>query len=143
MHRLLAALLAALPAAAPAQEGPYTLETIDGKPFAAHATIVMDLDGKVSGDGPCNPWSAPEIAPYPWFEIGPVEAAHRACPDRAAEKAFFQALAEMTLSDRQGKRLTLENEAGRRMVFRATGDPAPSPADPGPERHAIRPETHD
>ncbi len=56
----------------------------------------MDLDGKVSGDGPCNPRSPPGIAPYPWFEIGPVKAAHRSCPDRAAGKAFFQARAEMT-----------------------------------------------
>lgn len=60
----------------------YSLDGIDSAPFAARATMVFS-DGTVSGEGPCNSYSAPLTVPYPWFETGPVVSTRRACPDLA------------------------------------------------------------
>lgn len=130
MRALAIAVLLALPAACAGDEtisgyadpgAIYVLAEIDGAPFPARATIAFPDEGRAAGDGPCNRWSAAQTAPYPWFGLGPVAATRRACPDLAAEGAFFEALGAMTLAEVQGPVLILSNEAGREMAFRAAG----------------------
>ena len=97
----------------------YHLMTIDGAAFEAQATIRFPEEGQITGNGPCNRYSATQSVPYPWFEPGPILATKRACPELAAGGAFFSALAEMTLAEVQGPVLILTNDAGREMVFEA------------------------
>ena len=97
----------------------YSLDGIGGIPFGARATMVF-FDGTVSGEGPCNRYSAPLSVPYPWFQLGPVTATRRACPDLEAEARFFGALSEMQFAEAQGNVLILSNEAGQEMVFRTS-----------------------
>ncbi|WP_371225485.1 META domain-containing protein [Roseovarius sp. 2305UL8-3] len=97
----------------------WILQEIDGQAFDAQATIEFPEEGKITGQGPCNRFSATQSVPYPWFEAGPIMATKMACPDLAAEQVFFTALAEMTLSEVAGDTLILSNDAGRDMVFKA------------------------
>lgn len=99
----------------------YRLEELFGDPFPAQATISFPEEGRIAGEGPCNRFSAAQRVPYPWFEAGQVVATRRACPDLAAETAFFAALGAMTLAEISGPVLILSDEAGRQMVFRAGG----------------------
>ncbi len=100
-----------------AAEMTWVLASIDGVKVPSSATLEFPEPGRVSGQGPCNRWSATQTAPYPWFKLGPVAATRMACPDIKAEQLFFAALAEMTISEVSGRVLVLNNEAGREMVF--------------------------
>lgn len=98
----------------------WTLTELDGKPFAAKATISFPAEGKVTGKAPCNTYASSQTKPMPWFELGPVMSTKMACPDLAAEQQFFSGLGAMTLAEVQGNTLILSNDAGREMVFRTT-----------------------
>lgn len=97
----------------------YGLETLNGQPFTARATLELPEQGTIRGNGPCNSYSADQSVPYPWIQIGPIAATRRACPDLAAEADFFAALQSMTLAEVQGDTLILSNDAGDELVFRA------------------------
>ena len=56
--------------------------------------------------------------PYPWIKIENIAATKRACPDLAAESAYFTSLQAMTLSEVLGDVLILSNDEGDEMVFR-------------------------
>jgi heat shock protein HslJ len=97
----------------------FVLEEIDGAPFAARATLTFPVPGELSGEGPCNLYNAAQLAPYPWFEAGPIAATRRACPDLGAEAAYFEALSAMELAEVLGGVLILSTASGREMVFTA------------------------
>ena len=97
----------------------WTLKEIDGLPFAARATFTLSEDGTMSGDAPCNKYSASMTVPYPWFEAGPIQSTKMACPDLTAEAQFFGALSVMTLSEVLGNVVILSTPEGRKMVFTA------------------------
>lgn len=97
----------------------YALIELNGAAFDARATLVLQRDGEIGGQAPCNTWHARQTAPYPWFELGPIAATRMACVDLAAETAFFDALAQMTISEVSGDVLILSNTDGGRMVFQA------------------------
>lgn len=97
----------------------WVLSEIDGKSFLPRATMEFDRSGLISGQAPCNRYSAQQKAPYPWFEAGPAMATKMACPDLKAESVFFQALGEMSLSEVTKNTLILSNDAGRTMIFTA------------------------
>jgi len=97
----------------------YVLQSLDGTDFPARATITFDDAGTITGNGPCNTFNASLIAPYPWFEAGPITSTRMACPDLAAEDAYFAALAIMNRALVSGDTLELSNDAGRHMVFQA------------------------
>lgn len=97
----------------------WALSEIDGAAFGAPATMEFDKAGWIKGQAPCNRFSIQQKAPYPWFEVGPAMATKMACPDLAAEIAFFSALSTMTLSEVGNTTLILSNNAGRTMVFKA------------------------
>lgn len=101
------------------QQATFALQELDGRPFAASATISFPAEGEVRGTGPCNGFSAEQTVPYPWFQLGPIRATRRGCADLAYESDFFAALGEMTLIEALGDTLILRNEVGREMVFRA------------------------
>jgi heat shock protein HslJ len=104
---------------ATAETGPeYQLVSFDGQPFTATATLAFSK-GSVGGEGPCNRWSARLASGPPDIRIGPVGATERACPDLAAEQAFFLALPAMQTAVTTGDTLTLTSPDGLVMVFRA------------------------
>ena len=97
------------------------LQEIDGQPFAATATLQFPEPGQISGDGPCNLYSGAMTTPYPWFETGNLAVTRRACPDMAAETAFFSALGAMREIEVSGDVLILRNSDGGEMLFTAAG----------------------
>ncbi len=127
MRRLMFAVLFALPACQTDETISgyadraviYRLEQVNGRSFAARATIAFPEPGTVSGQAPCNRYSASQTVPYPWISIGPIATARVACPDLAQESLFFEALKAASLAEVQGGTLILSNDAGLQMVFRA------------------------
>jgi heat shock protein HslJ len=97
----------------------FALSTLDGRAFDATATLDIGTTGRISGAGPCNTYNATQSAPYPWFEIGPIAATRRACPDLNAEQLYFESLSQMTNVEVLGDVLILRNEGGGEMVFNA------------------------
>ena len=97
----------------------YRLTEIGGAPFPAEATISFPEQGRASGQGPCNTWSAEQTAPYPWFLLGPILSTKRGCADLDAEARFFEALSAARFAEVSGGVLILTDEAGGEMVFRA------------------------
>lgn len=97
----------------------FVLQSINGTPFGAVATIHLGEAGKVSGQAPCNSYFAEQSAPYPWFELGAIAATKRACPDLDAEQTFFDALATASLVEVSGPILILTNDQDLEMVFQA------------------------
>ena len=97
----------------------YRLVELNGAPFDASATMTFGDNGAISGDGPCNRYSGRQSAPYPWFELGPLRATKRACPDFEAESTFFRMLSQMTQAEVSGPNLILSGEEGDVMVFDA------------------------
>lgn len=95
----------------------WRLVEIDGAAYGASATLAFDGGGQISGEAPCNRYSGRMAAPYPWFEVGAIAVTRRACPDLAAEAAFFAALATMSLAEVSGGTLILSTPEGREMVF--------------------------
>ncbi|MEM7490723.1 MAG: META domain-containing protein, partial [Pseudomonadota bacterium] len=85
----------------------YVLEEMAGAPVTARATIRFPREGEVEGKGPCNAFQASQGIAYPWIEIGPVMATRRACPDLAAEEAYFAMLRAATLVEVGGDILLL------------------------------------
>lgn len=97
--------------------GLWQLIEIDGKTFPARATLGFPEPGRIAGAAPCNAYSGPMTAPYPWFDAGDIAVTRRACPELAAETAFFDALTSMTLAEIAGDTLILSTPDGREMVF--------------------------
>lgn len=83
-----------------------------------HITLDLSSRGRISGQGPCNTYSATQTAPYPWFEPGPIASTRAACPDLAAERAYLAALSRMQLAEVSGPVLILSNEAGETLEYR-------------------------
>lgn len=126
MLRLTALLLLGLNACQPdetlaryAGEGStWRLSEIGGAPARARATLTFTEPGALAGEAPCNAYRAAITAPYPWFELGPLAVTRRACPDLAAETAYLNALAKMTLAEVSGDTLILSNDDGDQIIFR-------------------------
>lgn len=97
--------------------GVWHLQSIDGAPFVARATLGFPARGRISGEAPCNSYSAQQTAPYPWFKAEKLSTTRLTCPDLAAETAFLRALEAMTLVEVAGAVLILSNDGGREMVF--------------------------
>lgn len=98
----------------------WQLQSIDGKAFPARATLGFPAAGRITGTAPCDSYGGRQTAPYPWFAAQNLTVTRRPCPDRAAQDAFLEALAAMTLVEVAGDVMILSNDAGREMVFHAT-----------------------
>ncbi len=99
-------------------EAVYDLAEFEGSTAQFEASIAFPEEGRTAGAGPCNQFIAEQSAPYPWFEIGPIAATRRACPELEAEQQFFERLGMMTLAEVSGDVLILSNDDGEEMVFR-------------------------
>ncbi|QFT57818.1 META domain protein [Sulfitobacter sp. THAF37] len=99
----------------------WRLVELRGVAFTATATMTFPEKGRITGEGPCNRYSATNTAPYPRFDAGPVAATRRACPELAAETAFFNALASATLSEVGTDTLILSDDDGALLTFKADG----------------------
>ena len=95
------------------------LITLQDAPFDARATIRFPRRNIVEGEGPCNRFRSTNTTPYPWIELGPIAATRRACPDLAAEGAFFEALEAASVVVIDGDTMTLSDEEQPLMVFKA------------------------
>lgn len=96
----------------------WALVSIDGVDVTTRASIDFSEPGRVSGQAPCNRWFAAQTAALPDFRVDAVGATKMACPDLAAEAAFFDALSQMTRAEITGPvTLTLTGPDGRAMVF--------------------------
>ena len=105
-----------------AHEAEFYLTEISGVRFVAKASIRFPEQGSVTGKAPCNSYAAPQSAPLPWFELGPIRSTRSACPDLALETEFFDHLSRMTLAETLGHVVILRNDAGEEMVFEADQD---------------------
>ncbi|MDO8313346.1 MAG: META domain-containing protein [Sideroxyarcus sp.] len=90
-------LMMALPALA--EDLPWRLVAVDGAEVGYRATIDLSQDGRVSGQGPCNRYFADMTTELPEFKLGAIGATKMACPDLAAEAAFFALLTQMELAE--------------------------------------------
>lgn len=97
----------------------WRLVELNGKSFAANATLSFPEQGRVAGKAPCNAYNGSMSAPYPSFEVGPIAATKMACPDLAAESEFFAALDAARTAEGTDDTLILSNTDGLRMVFNA------------------------
>lgn len=98
----------------------WTLKILNDAPFPATATLTFPKAGEIAGQGPCNRYFGAMTVPYPWFDAGPIGSTRMACPDMAAEDAFFAALEAVTLSEVLGDVMLLSNTEGVEMVFNAS-----------------------
>ncbi len=98
----------------------WKLTEIDSVPVDYAAELAFNPDGSVSGEGPCNAFTALQSKPYPWvaIDIDVVEQIY--CADINDEEAFLTALEEMTLVEVSGPNMVMSNDAGRSMVFRGS-----------------------
>ena len=98
----------------------WTLKQLNGAPFAAGATLTFPTTDEIAGAGPCNRYFGAMNASYPQFSVGPIGSTRMACPDMAAETAFFAALDLATQANASNNTLTLSGPDGLEMVFTAT-----------------------
>ncbi|NNU81548.1 META domain-containing protein [Halovulum dunhuangense] len=104
----------------------WTLESLNDGPAAFGATLRFTSDGRVTGSGPCNRFSARQTAPLPWFQIEDIAATRRACPDLAAEQVYFTALGAMEFAEVAADSLLLTNTDGESLFFRSAARPEDS-----------------
>ncbi len=95
----------------------WVLQRLNTEMVPAKITLTFPEKGQISGQAPCNQYSARQKAPLPWFEAGPIRATRRACDNLALEQSYFEALSNMTLIERKGKVLLLTNEKGQSLQF--------------------------
>ncbi len=100
----------------------WRLAEMDGAPVDPDVTVEFARGGGVSGNAPCNAFSATQTAPYPWFELSQILSTRRACPDLKIEARFFEQLGAMSLSELSGSVLLLSNDAGDVLVFEQIKD---------------------
>lgn len=99
----------------------WVLQEIDGKSFSSRATLTFPTPKQIAGEAPCNAYSAPFDAPYPWFEIGQIASTKRTCAYQSDEDRYLSTLRAMTLAEVSGAVLVLSDANGREMVFSSDG----------------------
>ena len=97
----------------------WVLTHLNDQPVATRITLTFPKQGELAGQAPCNGYSAPQIAPLPWFESGPIASTKMACAELALEARYFEALAAMTLAEVKGDTLVLGNETGELLVYKS------------------------
>ena len=81
-------------------------------------TASLRFDGaSVTGKAPCNGFGGVNAAKLPGISLGPLRATRMACPDLAAETAFFDALQAMQRAELDQGHLYLIGAEGRIMEF--------------------------
>ena len=97
----------------------WRLVELAGAEITVEITLTFPQPGNISGSAPCNHYAASMRVPYPWFEVGPIAATRRMCPEIETETAYFDALSEATLSEVLNNTLILSNNEHVLLVFKA------------------------
>ena len=102
--------------------GDWQLETLGGKRLQGSATLTIEPDGRVYGQGPCNAYSSRSTATPPDFALGPIASTRRACVIEGGEAEFFAALQVATevhalIKDDTGARELVIQSANGHLVF--------------------------
>ena len=100
----------------------YVLTEIIGQAVIGDVTIDFSEEGRVSGQGPCNRYFAEQLAPLPWFELGPIGSTKMACPHLEFETQYFTALMRARFAEALGDVLTLSDENGVILSFKAVAN---------------------
>ena len=98
----------------------WQLLAIDGVVFdhTINVTLRIEADGSISGKAPCNSFGSSNPATLPALSLGLLHATRMACDKLAEERAFLDALAQMTALTPEGSRnLILTGPGGRSMEF--------------------------
>ena len=114
------------PAGAPAEDiaGDWRLDTLGDKSLQGSATMTIEPDGRIYGQGPCNAYSTRTTTTPPGFAAGPIASTRRACIVEGGEAEFFAALEVATevhslINDETGARqLVIQSPKGH-LVFSA------------------------
>lgn len=96
----------------------WVLQSIKGAQIDATITITFTTDGKVTGRAPCNAYFATQTAPLPWFELGPIGATKRACPNLKLESTYFQTLAMANVAEVTSDTLILSKDETALLTFK-------------------------
>jgi heat shock protein HslJ len=99
----------------------WQLVEMNGTTPTAKVTLLFHEAGQLSGQAPCNSYSAAMTVPYPWFIVDAIAATRRMCPDHGVEIAYFNALSRATLSEVFGDTLILSDDERVLLVFKAAG----------------------
>jgi heat shock protein HslJ len=94
---------------------------LEGQTVGWPASLRFD-GASVTGKAPCNSWGATTSASLPALSLGPIRATRMACPDLAAERAFFDALKAMQRAELDQGHLYLIGPEGRIMEFAKAPD---------------------
>ena len=94
---------------------------LEGQTVDWVASLRIEGD-KLSGKAPCNRWFGTNSAALPAVAIQGIGATKMACPDLAAESAYFEALHAMQRAELDLGHLYLIGPEGRVMEF--ARDPA-------------------
>jgi heat shock protein HslJ len=74
----------------------WRLVELGGAPYPARVTATLNPDGTVTGEAPCNGFRAVYSGRWPDLTFEAVTTTRIACPDLAAETAFFAALEQVS-----------------------------------------------
>jgi heat shock protein HslJ len=94
----------------------WTLNLVDGKPVAYSATINLGVEGRVSGQAPCNRYSGSLKADGNSFVPGMIASTKMACENMAVEADFFKILAGVTTKEGGSGIMTLRG-GGHELTF--------------------------
>ncbi|MBW4707294.1 META domain-containing protein [Roseobacter sp. YSTF-M11] len=97
----------------------WRLMEMDDQAVRYRATLTFPEPGQITGEAPCNTYTATMAVPYPWFEAGAISTTRLACPGLADETEFLSTLSDMTLSEVLGDTLILSTPEDRKMVFKS------------------------
>ncbi|WP_374375553.1 META domain-containing protein [Tabrizicola sp.] len=96
---------------------------LEGQEVGWEAFLRFDGD-KVAGKAPCNRWFGTNSAALPAVSIQGIGATKMACPDLAAESAYFETLQAMLRAELDQGHLYLIGPEGRIMEFaKGPGEP--------------------
>jgi heat shock protein HslJ len=94
------------------------LTALNGTAMTVDITLTFPQKGQIAGSAPCNRYFARQSAPLPWFNLGPIGATRRACPDLGLETLYFETLASMILIERLGNTLLLKSETDASLEYK-------------------------
>ena len=94
-------------------EGPtWLLSRLAGRELAGVTVTLRVEDGRLSGEGPCGPYSGAYRTNGLLLEVSDVGAGERACPRRSLERAWLRALRRTASVDARGPGLVLVDALG-------------------------------
>ena len=94
----------------------WILVGIEGQAVDWRASLRLDGD-KAGGQAPCNRWFASNEVAFPAVAITRIGATRMACPELAAEQAYFETLEAMQRAELDQGHLFLIGREGRLMEF--------------------------